>query len=72
MKCYSWNFVFTFALVDTTVMLDAVRQVLEDPSFKIGTPEATEACDAAVRLLEWQQQADSNLPLPFHGRFVAI
>ena len=42
-------------------MLEAIGQVLGDPSFKTGTPEATEARDAAVSLFAWQQQESSSL-----------
>ena len=39
----------------TKVMLDAIGQVLEDPSFKIPTAEATEARDGALNLSAWQK-----------------
>ena len=44
----------------TDILLDAVRQVLEDPSFNTGTPEATEARDAALSLHKWQEKADCS------------
>ena len=36
-------------------MLDAIGQVLEDPSFKIPTAEATEARDGALNLSAWRR-----------------
>ena len=36
-------------------MLDAIGQVLEDPSFKITTAEAAEARDGALNLSAWQK-----------------
>ena len=41
--------------VRTKVMLDAIGQIIEDPSFKIPTAEAMEEQDAALNLSAWQK-----------------
>ena len=41
-------------------MLDAIHQIIDDPSFQTKTLEATEARDAALGLLSWQGD-DSNV-----------
>ena len=51
---FSFMAMFDLSCAGTKVMLDAIGQVLEDPSFKIPTAEATEARDAALNLSAWQ------------------
>ena len=44
-----------FVDVGSQDLLEAIRQVLMDPSFATGTPEAKEAREAAVSLCMWQE-----------------
>ena len=53
---------FDLSCAGTKVMLDAIGQVLEDPSFKIPTAEATEARDAALNLSAWQKDPKNQEP----------
>ena len=52
--------VFYMSCAGRKVMLDAIGQVIEDPSFKIPTAEATEARDDALNLSAWRRVYTRN------------
>ena len=49
--------------VEENVVITAVRQVLNDDSFKISSPVTVEARKQAESLLEWSLMYDNKVPL---------